>query len=115
MSASIPLSTRAQYARAVLNEYHEKYRRSRGGIPHQLPTPHRRADRPLKIGIIGAGGAGMYAAMLIQSLELPEFTYEILEANPDRCGGRLWTYKFPQAVGENDYYVSDLATFRVQS
>lgn len=104
MSTSVPLSTRAQYARAVINEYHRKYRDSHGDLPAELPRAPHRENRPLKIGILGAGSAGLYAAMLIRSLNQPDITYELLEANPDRFGGRLWTYKFPQAVGENDYY-----------
>jgi sarcosine oxidase/L-pipecolate oxidase len=43
------------------------------------------------VGIIGAGMAGLYAAMILKSLGIP---YHILEANPDRCGGRVFTYRF---------------------
>ncbi|KAF5325025.1 hypothetical protein D9619_010096 [Psilocybe cf. subviscida] len=43
-----------------------------------------------KIGIVGAGVAGLYAAMILQSLNID---YEILEAN-DRIGGRVFTHRF---------------------
>ena len=42
--------------------------------------------------------------MIIKKLEDPDVTYELLEAHPDRTGGRLFTYKF--AGTKNDYYVS---------
>lgn len=55
---------------------------------------------PYKIGIIGAGVAGLYAAMILESLDLG---FEILEGS-DRIGGRLLTHKL--GPRENEYYVS---------
>jgi len=53
-----------------------------------------------KVGILGAGIGGLYAALILDSLDIE---YEILEAS-DRIGGRIFTYKFPG--GEKyDYYV----------
>jgi hypothetical protein len=49
-----------------------------------------------KIGIIGAGAAGLYAAMILQDLGIP---YQILEAN-ERIGGRLFTHRFNGEVGK---------------
>ncbi|KAF5325024.1 hypothetical protein D9619_010095 [Psilocybe cf. subviscida] len=48
-----------------------------------------------KIGIVGAGASGLYAAMILQSLNID---YEILEAN-DRIGGRLFTHRFNGEAG----------------
>lgn len=57
--------------------------------------------KAFKVGIIGAGVAGLYAAMILQSFGIE---YEILEAQPDHIGGRLLTHHFSD--GPNDYYVS---------
>ncbi|CAA7261987.1 unnamed protein product [Cyclocybe aegerita] len=62
----------------------------------KTPVPE---DRKLKVGIIGAGVGGLYAALMLQSLDIP---FEILERS-DRVGGRLWTKKFEQG-GRYDYY-----------
>lgn len=73
------------------------------------PTPD---GVPLKVGIIGAGAAGLYAAVLLDSLGID---YDILEAS-DRVGGRIFTYRFNQTAWDAsnpsqpdyyDYYVSD--------
>ena len=60
-----------------------------------------------KVGIVGAGVAGLFTAMTIDYLneKVPNlgFTYELLEAAPEtRFGGRLYTHKFSDAP--HDYY-----------
>lgn len=50
------------------------------------------------VGIIGAGMAGLYTAMILESLNIP---CEILEAS-DRVGGRVYTHRFSNDPG--DYY-----------
>lgn len=66
-----------------------------------------------QVGILGAGVGGLYAAMILKSLEIP---FEILEAR-DRTGGRLYTHHFVEkdASGKplpkqkkHDYYVSSV-------
>lgn len=72
------------------------------------PVPQDAKERPIvpiskdypKVGIIGAGIGGLYAAMLLQERGIP---YEILEASP-RLGGRLYTHRMGERP--NDYYVS---------
>lgn len=64
--------------------------------------PHM-AEEKLPIGIIGAGCAGLCAAMMLQDLGID---YEILEALPDeehggRTGGRIYTYRFNGEEGVN--------------
>ena len=60
-----------------------------------------------KVGIIGAGMSGLYSAMLLKSLGID---YEILEANHERVGGRIYTYRFNpdkwvnSQPGQNDFY-----------
>lgn len=48
------------------------------------------------ICIVGAGCAGLYTAMILDTLDIP---YEILEAN-DRIGGRIFTHRFNGEAGE---------------
>lgn len=68
---------------------------------------------PLKVGIIGAGAAGLYAAMLLDSLGID---YDIHEGS-GRIGGRIYTYRFDQKAWDMakpdqpayyDYYVSSM-------
>ncbi|KIP01104.1 hypothetical protein PHLGIDRAFT_123663, partial [Phlebiopsis gigantea 11061_1 CR5-6] len=59
-----------------------------------LPVPKCAA----KVGIIGGGIGGLYAALLLQEQGIP---YEILEASP-RLGGRLFTHRMGDRP--NDYY-----------
>lgn len=63
------------------------------------------------VGIIGAGAAGLYSAILLESLGI---NYEILEADT-RPGGRIYTKYFDEEKWEKsnpgdpdyyDYYVS---------
>lgn len=56
----------------------------------------------LKICIVGAGVSGLYTAMILESLEIPNLTYEILESS-ERVGGRLYTYHFDEDE-EHQYY-----------
>jgi hypothetical protein len=70
---------------------------SRAGVYYTFPPPspcNTTDCPPLKVGIIGAGISGMYAALLLQSVNVD---YEILEAD-GRVGGRIFTHYFdPEA------------------
>ncbi|QRV94779.1 Flavin containing amine oxidoreductase [Ceratobasidium sp. AG-Ba] len=110
-------SARDQYARALLDAHHERIGRSE--IPPLIP-PNAPLHGKIKIGVIGAGVAGLYVALMLDYLkDLSEkdhsihfnFSYELLEANPSttHIGGRLFTYRFPERVGTTipqpyDYY-----------
>ncbi|KAF2673077.1 flavin-containing amine oxidase [Microthyrium microscopicum] len=67
---------------------------------------HAPSPGPLKVGIVGAGVAGLYAGILLDSLNID---YDILEAS-ERIGGRIFTYRFDEAAwdaskpGEPNYY-----------
>lgn len=64
-------------------------------------SPPAAQDSPPKehhVGIIGAGMAGLYTAMILKSLGIE---YEILEAS-NRIGGRVYTHRFSNDPG--DYY-----------
>ena len=81
-----------------------------GGL---IPEHHGR----FKVGIVGAGVAGLFTALLLDWLnkklgkesgenQYLDIDYEILEAaDEDRLGGRLYTYRFSDLQGGvHDYY-----------
>ncbi|KAM0546207.1 hypothetical protein ACHAPJ_010991 [Fusarium lateritium] len=83
--------------------------------PRKSTAPHDHGAEPrvIKIGIIGAGAAGLFSAMVLDYLnsELRKgsiplaFEYDIHEAaGPDRVGGRLFTYNFGGRRDTHDYY-----------
>ncbi|KAL6710995.1 hypothetical protein ACN47E_006870 [Coniothyrium glycines] len=53
----------------------------------------------VKIGIVGGGMAGLYAAHILQTLQVD---YEVLEANKDRLGGRIYTHYFSEPPPGSD-------------
>lgn len=65
-------------------------------------SPDPLLDKGTKVCIIGAGIAGLYLALILQDLEIPNLSWDILEANRDRIGGRIYTHHFSEA--HNDYY-----------
>jgi hypothetical protein len=65
------------------------------------PSQTRTKQQPLHICIVGAGVSGLYIALILDSLEIPELTYEILEAS-DRTGGRVKTHYFSDKA--DDYF-----------
>jgi threonine dehydrogenase-like Zn-dependent dehydrogenase len=76
------------------------------GLPEKSGKDPDVAPGDLTVGIVGAGISGLYTALILQSLGIK---YEILEANPKRIGGRLYTHYFsdPNAEGnesKHDYY-----------
>lgn len=77
---------------------------------HQVPV---HGPTEIKVGIVGAGAAGLFTAMVFDYLnkELGDnhsslrFKYEIIEAaGPDRVGGRLFSYNFGGPRHAHDYY-----------
>lgn len=66
-----------------------------------MPTSTRPPNQPIegKACIVGAGAAGLYTAMILDSLGL---SYDLLEAN-DRNGGRVYTYPFPPNLNGHQY------------
>ena len=101
---SVPLQT-SQAAPAVAPQVTEPAR-----LPPWIPPPKDK----LKVGIIGGGIGGLYAASRLQETRIllntlgnttkVDISYEILEAS-DRLGGRLYTHHFNSSE-EYDYYVS---------
>jgi monoamine oxidase len=70
--------------------------------PFTVPGPRTgdAVEPELPICIIGAGAAGLAAALMLQSLGKP---FEILEAS-NRIGGRCFTYSFSNPPKPYDYY-----------
>ena len=62
-----------------------------------------------RICIVGAGVAGLYIAMILDSLEIPGLMYDILEAS-ERIGGRAYTHYFSDK--KHDYYDIGAMRFR---
>ncbi|KAM7211266.1 putative amine oxidase [Rhypophila decipiens] len=72
--------------------------------PLRIPKQHSKPDDAeggsleVNVGIIGAGAAGLFTAMTLEYLNGAQtgvkFTYDILEADSQRSGGRLFTYQF---------------------
>lgn len=63
------------------------------------PGPPPKKDGKFKVGIVGAGAAGLFTAMILDflnsRLENLNIDYDILEAgNETRLGGRLYTHYF---------------------
>lgn len=94
------------YACNLIADHHRKLE-EHYGVRMPDPAPSL-LDQPAlsvpkhapKVGIIGGGIGGLYAAMLLQEQGIP---YEILEAS-SRLGGRLFTHRMGSRP--NDYYVS---------
>ncbi|KII90226.1 hypothetical protein PLICRDRAFT_584478 [Plicaturopsis crispa FD-325 SS-3] len=90
-------------AEEILKKYHPDE-------PKEEPKPEPARPAVTPVGIIGAGPAGLYSALILDSLGIK---YEILEGS-DRVGGRLHTYHFEkkpgQPQGTHDYY--DLGAMR---
>lgn len=106
----LPASYRDLYAKTIIAG-HLKSLNEKKPLPDRIEPGtfkrHKAGGRAsIHVGIIGAGAAGLYAALILDSLG-PKISYEILEANPmiDRKGGgRLYTHQFTDG-GPNDYYV----------
>ena len=92
-------NSRKHHAQSLLDQHHAKFQ----NIPLVQPCSHP-VESVIKIGIIGAGLSGLYVALMLDYLQDPGFDYELLEANPDRIGGRIYTHRF--SSDEHDYYVS---------
>jgi protoporphyrinogen oxidase len=60
-----------------------------------------KAKREYKLCIVGAGIAGLYIALILDTLNIPGISFDIFEAS-DRIGGRCRTYEFSKIP--HDYY-----------
>ncbi|KAE9402991.1 hypothetical protein BT96DRAFT_815577 [Gymnopus androsaceus JB14] len=76
-------------------------------VPGPLYTPSP-ALRHLPVGIIGAGAAGLYTAMILDSLGIK---YEILEGSA-RHGGRILTHEFTKELPGAPYQYFECGAMR---
>lgn len=73
-------------------------------LPPAPPPPDTSQPRPFILCIIGAGVAGLYIAMILDSLKIPDLIYDIVEASP-RAGGRILTHHFESTPpSPHDYF-----------
>jgi hypothetical protein len=107
---SIMPPIREQYAQSILAAHHEEI----GGHIPPLIVAARPHGQVVKIGVIGAGVAGLYIGLMLDYLKAKSITegfefhydYDLLEANTSEThvGGRIYTHRFSQE--KDDYYVS---------
>ena len=90
----------------LLEEYDKLHENGPGdGLQKLMREVRKRSDYSLPVCIIGAGAAGLYTAMIFESLGIK---YQIVEANTrERIGGRLFTHHFPGG-GPYDYFVREV-------
>lgn len=104
MATPVPeKSIRAQIAERAINDALPSPFRLTPGLPEPdgpLKSLQVKSDPNLKVGIIGAGAAGLCAGMILQRLGRK---FEILEAS-DHVGGRMFTYSFSDPPKEYDYF-----------
>jgi hypothetical protein len=96
----------AYRGRHLLTAYHDRHQHipnvDLSTVTPVLQNPAPSPDLP--VGVIGTGTAGLYTAMIFESLGID---YHLIDADaPGRVGGRLFTYHFPNG-GPYDYYVSN--------
>ncbi|KAG5643876.1 hypothetical protein DXG03_009506 [Asterophora parasitica] len=100
-----------QTGKDAIKEYLDQYTKPGGPGPvipippdGNVPPPVRPPVSPelaaLPVAILGAGGSGLYIAMILDTLGIK---YEILEGS-SRIGGRLYTHNFPTNQGKYQYY-----------
>lgn len=91
----------------IAKEFIEPDTRTPEGLPKKKvesgSVPPLTPASKLSIGIVGAGIAGLYTAWICQYLGIQ---WHIYEADPERLGGRLYTYWFDEKSfpERHDYY-----------
>ena len=90
---SLILKEIAKVPVAKLSEDHvDRSSAVNSAYPKPSAKPLNVDPKELKVGIIGAGIAGLYTAYILEFLDIP---YEILEVS-DRIGGRIYTHYFSE-------------------
>ena len=100
----------AETGKEAVEEFINQYTDPNGPgpyIPPDRPGPDGNvpaAIKALPVCILGTGVAGLYIAMMLDSLGIK---YELMEGS-GRTGGRLFTHNFPTKPGKYQYYVSGI-------
>jgi NADPH-dependent 2,4-dienoyl-CoA reductase/sulfur reductase-like enzyme len=108
------LTLRAQWARFLVREQlarelnlspsagHAPWARDRlPSLSEVQPKPGGEGRPKYKLCIVGAGIAGLYIALILDTLKIHNVSFDFFEAS-DRIGGRCFTYKFSKVP--HDYY-----------
>ncbi|MFJ7156796.1 flavin monoamine oxidase family protein [Streptomyces sp. NPDC101118] len=62
-----------------------------------VPAPDGKKPQPARVAVVGAGIAGLTAALTLKDAGIAATVYE---ANPGRVGGRMWTQRTHWAYGQ---------------
>lgn len=82
------------------NEFVRYGERSTDGLPKKnISTEPLARTADLTVAIVGGGISGLYTAWICQHLGI---SWHIYEANPERLGGRLYTYWFDESSASED-------------
>ncbi|RYP64795.1 hypothetical protein DL770_009126 [Monosporascus sp. CRB-9-2] len=119
----VDLTYRAKWARLLVRGQLAREVNILQSLPHEIPGrlpgkfPWTRDNLPLrsdvqlghegkpereyKLCIVGAGMAGLYIALILDTLNIPGISFDFFEAS-DRIGGRCLTHEFSKIP--HDYY-----------
>lgn len=83
-----------------LREAYEVWAEHQTPVGDALPAAHPPVDpTTLSVGIVGGGISGLYAALLLKAAGA---SVQVFEEDPQRLGGRVFTYRFDPAP--NQYF-----------
>jgi len=74
---------------------------TRDNLPPRLIPEETIVKKGFKLCIVGAGMAGLYIALILDTLDIPGISFDFFEAS-DRIGGRCFTHEFSKIP--HDYY-----------
>jgi monoamine oxidase len=96
MTSSAPMFASVPSHKASLRAAYEAWLKARTPL---VATQKKSPVSNQRVGIVGAGMAGLYAALLLKSQGI---ACRIFEAHPERLGGRVYTHRFNQEP--NQYF-----------
>jgi len=112
-ATNIPYDVFSYHGRSLIENAHASKRSNFPGkhvalsqaLQGKLPNTTINSTTGSPVGILGAGMAGLYTALILDDLGIP---YEMLEASSTHVGGRIYTYQFDPSK-EFEYYASRLS------
>ncbi|KAF0811970.1 Flavin-dependent L-tryptophan oxidase RebO [Andreprevotia sp. IGB-42] len=99
MSSAKPIPVSAPQGTPSLRAAYQAWLNANSPRSNKPAVTASRPEGALKIGIVGAGMAGLYAALVLQE---NGHTCHLFEAQPDRLGGRVYTHRFN--AEKNQYF-----------
>lgn len=92
--------SRVPRGKSSLRAAYQAWCESQTPMKRVRPSMNPKVDpAAISVGILGAGMAGLYAALILRSLGI---RVHLFEANPARIGGRVYTYRFDSS--QNQYF-----------